>query len=225
MKKEYYFIAALVLFAVVLFGFGSRAGLALQAALRGPTPVPSAGPVAPPVGAANLTASVGNTAGNAAGLSGNVAGLKVRVYSQYPLNLKNQLSVAAGNADGIAVGDIALVNGYLVGIVEKTFERSALVQTIFDKRFQTPVRIGAAGADALLRGGNDPELTLIPTDAAVGEGDGVYAAANGMPYGAPIGSLRNLRDSGDKVFREATLSVPYNSAGLEELSIIPSSKR
>lgn len=213
MKKEYYFIIALVLLVGILFGFGSSAGLVLQAALRGNAPAP--------VGAANLTASLDG----ATGLSENGTRLTVRVYSQYPLNLKNQLSIAAGSSAGIATGDIALANGYLVGIVEKTFERSALVQTIFDKRFQAPVRIGAAGADALLRGGSDPELTLIPANVAIGEGDGVYAVADGMPYGAPIGSLRSLRDSGDKVFREATLAVPYNVAALKEVTIIPSSKR
>lgn len=210
MRKEYYFIAALVLFAVILFGFGSRAGLALQAALRG-----GFGPPAPD--AAGLTASIG--------LSRSGTALKVPVYSQYPLNLKNQLSIAAGTADGVKEGDVALTNGYLVGIVEKSFEHSALVQTVFDKRFQAPVRIGTAGADALLRGGNEPELTLIPADAAVSEGDVVYAAANGMPYGISIGSLQGLHDSEDRVFREAVLSVPYAAGDLEELTIVPSSKQ
>ena len=211
MRKEYYFIAVLVLFAGVIFGFGSRVGLALQAAIRGGTPTPVAQQPT------DLTASVGLARGEAS--------LKVHVYSQYPLNLKNQLSIAAGYLDGISDGDISLSNGYLVGIVEKVFERSALVQTLFDKRFQAPVRIGASGADALLRGGNDPELTLIPAHTAISEGDEVYAAAAGMPYGAAIGSLRGLHDSGDKVFREASLSVPYNIGSMEELTIIPSSKQ
>lgn len=183
----------------------------MQAAIRGGAAAPLA------ARSEDLTASIGLARGEAS--------LKVHVYSQYPLNLKNQLSIAAGSLDGIAVGDIALSNGYLVGIVEKTFERSALVQTVFDKRFQAPVRIGASGADALLRGGNDPQLTLIPVNAAIAEGDEVYAAADGMPYGAALGSLRGLHDSGDKVFREASLSVPYNAGNLEELTIIPSSKQ
>lgn len=207
--RQYYFIAILILLIVVLFGFGSSVGFALQAALRGN----------PSTGATDLTASISDVTGSSG------AGLKVHVYSQYPLNLKNQLSIAAGGADGIVAGDIALADGYVVGIVEKTFEHSALIQTIFDKRFQAPVRIGAAGADALLRGGNDPELTLIPMNDAIGEGDGVSAVADGMPYGAPIGSVRGLHDSGDKVFREANLSVPYNPGNLKELTIIPSSKR
>lgn len=210
MKRQYYFIAALVLFVVALFGFGSRVGLALQAALRGA-----------PAFSSGLIASLAETA--LVSRDGN--GLRVPVYSQYPLNLKNQLSIAAGSSDGVVTGDVAMANGYLVGIVEKVFERSALVQTIFDKRFQAPVRIGTAGVDALLRGANDPLLTLIPADAAVSEGDEVYAAAKGTPYGAPIGSLRNLHDAGDRVFRQAVLYVPYDIAGLEELTIAPSSTR
>lgn len=210
MRKEHYFIAILLLFAGVLFGFGSKAGLAIQTALRGDfgQPAPDS---------ANLTASLIPSRAN--------AGLTAPVYSQYPLNLKNQLSIAAGNAEGVLVGDIAMSNGYLVGVVEKTFEHSALVQTVFDKRFQAPVRIGATGADALLRGGNEPELTLIPVDVEVREGDAVYAAADGMPYGAPVGFLRNLRDSGDKVFRQAILSVPYNVGGLDQVTVTHSPKQ
>jgi cell shape-determining protein MreC len=210
MKKEYYFIVALLLFAGVVFGFGSKAGLALQTALRGSVTLPGNSDLTASIDLVTLSRRAGST-------------FIAPVYSQYPLNLKNQLSIAAGTAEGIREGDIALSNGYLVGIVEKTFENSALVQTIFDKRFQEPVRVGTAGADALLRGGSDPELTLIPMDAAVSEGDKVYAAASGMPYGTPLGALRGLHDAGDKVFRSATLSVPYNIASLKELTITPSS--
>jgi len=206
-RREHYFLIALILVVIVLFGFGSRAGLALQAALRGP--------MLGQVGTANVAASL-STARN---------GLTVPVYSRYPLNLKDQLSIAAGAADGIRAGDIALIDGYFVGIVEKTFENSAVVQTIFDKRFQAPVRIGAAGADALLKGGTDPEIALIPGSAMVSEGDQIYSAVEGVPYGTPLGSLRNLRDSDDKVFRAARLAVPYNSGSLKELTIIPATKQ
>lgn len=218
MRKEYYFIAILILLIVVLFGFGSNVGLALQGFLRGDLDDDL---FAGPIGGSNLTATISNMPG----FAGADAGLKVNVYSQYPLNLKNQLSIAAGRADGIAVGDVAMVEGHFLGFVEETFERSALVQTIFDKRFQAQTRIGATGADALLRGGSDPKLTLIPGGAAVSEGDGVYIAADGAPYGAPIGSLKGLRSADDHIFQEAQISVPYNPAGLKELTIVPSSKR
>jgi len=216
-KKEYIFITALIIVAGALFGFGSRAGLALQHAIRGAS-------LGTAPDEAELSASIGDAfRGNAAAASSMPAGKTVPVYSQYPLNLKNEFSIAAGSADGIVAGNVALAHGFLVGVVEKTFEYSSIVQTVFDSRFQLPVRIGAAGADALLRGGNEPALTLIAANAAVSEGDEVYSAGSGMPYGVPLGALRSLHDASDKVFREASLAVPYNPGNIEQLTILPSS--
>lgn len=212
MRKEYGFLLALVVVAALLFGFGSRGASAVQQALRGPLPA-----------ANGLTASITDLFGSSAGSSSPAAGKTVAVYSQYPLNLKYELVIAAGSKDGIAPGDVALAGGFFLGMVTKTSDRSATVQTIFDSRFQAPVRIGSSGVDALLKGGNNPALTLIPGDAAVGENEQVYSASAGVPYGTPIGVLRGLHDAGDKVFREASLAAPYNPGSLDQVTIVPSS--
>ena len=226
MKKELAFIACLVLLSATLFGFGSRVGLALQAAIRGGSFLAAAPASSGGAAGADLTASLGDLLRtNADAVAGTSSGRTVPVYSQYPFNLKNELSIAAGSADGIAEGDAAVSGGYLVGVVLKTFDRSALVETVFDSRFQMPVRIGKTGADALLRGGASPSLTLIAASAAVNEGDEVYAAASGMPYGIPIGELRGLHDASDKVFREASLAVPSDPGDLQEVTILPSSAK
>jgi cell shape-determining protein MreC len=213
MRKEYVFMAALAVIAALLFGFGSRGAVAVQQALRGPMP-----------GAEEFAASISGIFAGSAGAAGTVSGKTVAVFSQYPLNLKHELVIAAGSGDGIVSGDIALAEGFFVGVVTKTAPHSATVQTIFDSRFQAPVRLGAAGTDALLKGGNNPTLTLIPADAAAGENDQVYSASAGVPYGTPIGVLRSIHDANDKVFREASLAAPYNPGTLEKVTIVPSSK-
>jgi cell shape-determining protein MreC len=209
-KREYIFLACLVVLAALLFGWGARAGVVLQGWLRG-------APVDQPAPAVSTVPAGGSPAGAAAAWNG----VSAPVYSQYPFNLKNELTIAAGSADGIGTGDAAVADGFLIGVVTEASANSATVRTIFDGRFQLPVRIGVTGADALLRGGNDPRLMLIAVDAPVGERDEVRSAASGMPYGLPLGSLQGLHDSADKAFREASLLAPVDPAALRQVTVIP----
>lgn len=156
--------------------------------------------------------------------------LPVFVYSRYPFNFKNELLVNAGANQGIESGQTAVIvpnssassSLILVGKVEKVFENVSLVQTIFDSRFQSAVRIGGSGTNALLKGGNEPELSLIPNDAKVANGDVVYSASPDFPYGLAIGSVGNIRISSNQLFQEADVETNYNPNELQSLEIIAS---
>lgn len=167
--------------------------------------------------------------------------LPVFVYSRYPFNFKSELLVNAGADQGITIGQSAVIvpnngtssnpvrnyisNGaspILVGKVEKVFENTSLIQTIFDSRFQSAVRIGKTGTDALLKGGNEPELSLIPKDAKIVNGDIVYSASPDFPYGLAIGNVNNVRISSDQLFQEAGVETNYNPNELQSLLIVMS---
>ena len=165
--------------------------------------------------------------------------LPVFVYSRYPFNFKNELLVNAGANQGVEISQAAVIvpsnstssnpirnyisNGtspILVGKVEKVFENVSLIQTIFDSRFQSAVRIGASGITALLKGGNEPALSLIPKDAKVADGDIVYSASPDFPYGIAIGNANNVRISSDQLFQEADVETNYNPNELQSLLIV-----
>jgi hypothetical protein len=55
----------------------------------------------------------------------------------------------------------------------------------------------------------------------VAEGYPIYGAASDFPYGAVIGAVRGLRDSNDKLFREAGLTVHYNTETLHSVLVAP----
>ena len=155
-------------------------------------------------------------------LAANLPGAKVvPVYSRYPFNLKNEILIAAGTKSGVKVGDIALFEGSILGSVEKAFEDSALIQTIFDSRFKTPVRIGSQATDALLIGGSSPELTLIPANASANENDQVYSAGQDWPYGSSLGALHDLRSSENSLYKNGALRVFYNPATLSHVTVVP----
>lgn len=141
------------------------------------------------------------------------------VYSRYPFNFKNELFIRAGKRDGIQTGKAAVFGGRLIGKVEDAFPDTAVVRTVFDPRLQLAVRIGNKAAPALLKGGTPPILVLIPLEANVEEGDIVSAAALDLPYGLPLGVLRNMTLSRDNLFREAVLEVGYDPNAVVSLLI------
>lgn len=154
--------------------------------------------------------------------------LPVFVYSRYPFSFKNELLVSAGTNQDVRVGAaVVIASGYnvssgpiLVGKVEKVFGDASLVETIFDSRFQAAVRIGSSGTNALLKGGNEPELSLISKEAKIADGDTVYSASPDFPYGLPIGAANNVRASSDQLFQEANVETNYNPNELQSLSIM-----
>jgi len=143
------------------------------------------------------------------------------VYSRYPFNFQNELLVSAGADAGVEVGQAALITAsdsstptsgpaVVIGQVVQVFPDTALVRTVFDPSFQLAVRLGDKGADALLKGGTNPKLTLIPKTTTVNDGTVVYTATPDMPYGLPVGTLSNERIAGDQLFQEADLRLGYD---------------
>jgi len=159
----------------------------------------------------------------------------VFVYSRYPFNFKNHLTIAAGSDQRVSLGDLVVVpvvrNGeagtkpILIGRVIQVFPASALVQTVFDVGFQTAVRIGDRGVDALLTGGPEPRLTLISKTATVTSGDVVTAAASDMPYGLPIALVDQVAVAQNQVFQEASLAFGYDLNDLKIVTVEPRQSR
>lgn len=147
--------------------------------------------------------------------------LPAAVLSRYPLNFKDRILVNVGQSSGVSAGQAAVLpERILIGKVEKVFPGSASVQTVFDPGFQAAVRIGVAGVEALFEGGGEPKLALIPKDAEVRSGDIVYTADPNLPYGLPVGEVREIRFSEEELFREATLKFAYDLNGLRAVLLL-----
>src|SRR3989344_6076119 len=58
------------------------------------------------------------------------------VLSRYPMNFKKEFLVDAGTAQGVEKGRAVVFGGVLIGRVEKVFEDTALVKTMFDSGFE-----------------------------------------------------------------------------------------
>lgn len=144
----------------------------------------------------------------------------VEVYSRYPFGLKSEFLVNAGEKDGVRTGQPALFRGVFVGVVTKIFDRAAIVEALFDARAKYAVRIGKKGVDALLEGGTTPHLTLIANDAEIEPGASIYSAAPSIPYGLPIGEVKDVRAGRNGLFQEAAVTMPYRIGEIRVLEIM-----
>lgn len=140
--------------------------------------------------------------------------LRAMVYSRYPMNFKNEILLNAGKKEGVAAGKAVLFGGALIGKVERVFDDSSLVETIFDNRFQASARVGPFGVDALFKGGSFPKVALMPLNAQISPGDIIYSASPDFPYGLPIGEVNKIEISSDKLFKEASLNFAYDINGV-----------
>lgn len=156
--------------------------------------------------------------------------IPVFVYSRYPFSFKDELIIAAGSSAGVKVGQAAAVHGssgdaripILLGVVTRVFSNHAAIRTVYDARFELPVRVGEKGVDALLAGGAAPRVTLIPKGESVIPGDAVYAASADLPYGFALGTVGEMLTGSDEVFREARLKLPYDLGRVRAVLLFPS---
>ncbi len=147
-------------------------------------------------------------------------GLVAGVFSAYPFNFRPVLTLSRGASAGVKEGAAVVLGGVLVGQVTRVSAEIGVAKTVFDPRWEIPVRIGAAGVDAVLVGGTVPRLTLIAKDAAIGAGDTLTAADPSLPFGLAIGEIEEVTNEPSMPFKEATLRLPYRISALRFVSVL-----
>jgi len=144
----------------------------------------------------------------------------IKVYSSHPFNSRGEIAIAAGRNRGIETGDVVVYSGnILVGQVRSVFEYSSIVTTIFDSSWEVQARIGESEIDALMQGGNEPKMTLIPKDEHIQAGDIVLVAGKNFPYGLELGFVGETNDVSGDVFQEAILEPSFKVKDLRDVSI------
>jgi rod shape-determining protein MreC len=144
----------------------------------------------------------------------------IKVYSSYPFNNRGEIAIAAGRDKGIHEGDAVVYGGnILVGKVRDVFESSSVVTTIFDPSWEVQVRIGESEIDALMQGGNELRVVLIPDDAPIEKGEIVVVASEEFPYGLEVGVVGDIENVSGDVFKEAVLTPSLQLNNVRNVSI------
>lgn len=143
-----------------------------------------------------------------------------KIFSQYPFNTKNRITVSVGESEGVRLAQIATVGDNIVlGYVREVAPHTSVVETVFDPSLQLPVRIGIHEVDGMLQGGAEPKVVLIEKTKAIQVGDAIYGVANNMPYGLKIGEVGTIQDKTGNVFNEAVIRFSYSINELREVGI------
>ncbi|MDO8516321.1 MAG: rod shape-determining protein MreC [bacterium] len=227
MRRNYFLITLLAVFLVALVVKGSELGHMARRALLAPSARNA--PDAQTLMQENLAlkAELIKIEKEEAMQGIHFTGVRANVYSRYPFNLKDILTLSAGTRDGVTVGAAIVMPahatgtaGIFIGLISKTSDFTSEAQTVFDPSLKLPVRIGRSGAQALLTGGLTPMLTLIGKDAKIQEGDIVYSAVSGVPYGLAVGYAGTAVVSEDQIFKEAPLELPFSFGDIEVVEIL-----
>lgn len=142
-----------------------------------------------------------------------------KVYSLYPFANRSEIVINKGSSSGVEEGMAVVVeNKIMVGRVKRVYPNSAVVQTIFDKDFKTPVRIGESETDAFYDGGLTAKLSLIDSKSPAKEEDMVFTADKNLPYGLVLGRAVNIT-SGSPL-KEARLQPTYELKNLRNVVVI-----
>lgn len=150
--------------------------------------------------------------------------LRVKIFSSYPFNDQNLISIANGEISGIKKDQVvAAAPGILLGQIINVNKNTALVRTIFDKEFIAAVKIGDSKIDALLKGGVPPTLEMIEKNKDIKNGEIVYNADQNYPYGFKLGEVQLIEAKNidtAELFKKASLKTQYNLTSLEDVLII-----
>ncbi|MEY4731745.1 MAG: hypothetical protein RL681_691 [Candidatus Parcubacteria bacterium] len=148
------------------------------------------------------------------------------VFSRYPFSVRNAMIIGVGENDSIRSGEPVFLATktdsspqVMIGVVTDVRNDTATVQTLFDPKFKTAVRVGSSGADALLIGGPEPTLSLISKAAQVQSGDIVVSASPEFPLGVPLATVGILRPAEDQAFKNATLMFSYDIADIRVVQV------
>ena len=136
------------------------------------------------------------------------------------INVGENRAVGPGQPVVFLGESVFSLRGLLLGKIDRVFSDSSLVRTIFDKEWQSSVRIGKKGYLALLQGGGEPVIRLIPKDAKISVGDVVYSVQPEFPNSLPVGEVLEIGLSSDQVFQEAKLSFPYDFSSIKAVAVL-----
>lgn len=145
--------------------------------------------------------------------------VSAKIFSTYPFNIKNILTVDKGADNNVKKDEVVVINANIfLGQVSDVSKNSASIRTVFDPDWQLPVKIGENKTNGLFKGGNDPKITLIEKSVKVG--DGVFLASMDFPLYLKIGDISQINEGTGGVFKEALIQMSYNLGELENVYIL-----
>lgn len=147
--------------------------------------------------------------------------LTAQVYSRYPFDDNQTLIIDVGSKDGVKVGwPVLAAENYLLGKIIKVKADVSEVRTIFSPDWKNEVKIGQGNIEAVLVGGRQPILDLIPADAKINPGDEIISASPDLPFGLFVGKVSEIIPQSATSLQRVKLITDYDPNKLVRVFII-----
>lgn len=145
--------------------------------------------------------------------------IPAKIFSTYPFNIKGALTLNKGANQGIKKDSAVLAGeGILLGQISEVYENSSIVRTVYDPKWQLPVKVGEEKINGLFVGGNDPKITLIEKPVKIG--DAIFIDSKDFPLFLKLGEIKEMREENGGVFKEvAIVKTPYNISELDTVYV------
>jgi cell shape-determining protein MreC len=145
--------------------------------------------------------------------------VRAKVFSTYPFNVKNRITISVGRKDGIEVGRAATIGeNIFVGRVVEVFDEASIVETVFDANLELPVRIGEDEINGVFKGGAVPKVVLL--EKPISLGDVVFLASSDFPLNLKIGEVMEIKENNFKKPEAAVVKIPVQISDLREVNIV-----
>jgi len=140
-------------------------------------------------------------------------------------NIGQSFLIDLGQTDDPVIGQAVVdSNGFLVGVIESIFPKSARVLLITDRASLVSVRLQTSRADGLISGdyGLEVILSQVPDTEKVETGDKIITAglSEEMPGGILIGEVEEVWQQTGDLFQSAKIKTYADFNGLERVFVV-----
>lgn len=155
--------------------------------------------------------------------------IPVFLISQDPNGTGNWIEIDKGSEDGIAIGmPVVVSKGIFIGKIEEVWEKRSKVILLTNPKSAINVITIENEAKGIARGeyGLGMVLDMILQSDSINAGDNVVTSGIGgeIPRGLFIGTVKEIHQSEDHLFQQATLTAPIKISKLQMAFVIKNVK-
>jgi cell shape-determining protein MreC len=144
---------------------------------------------------------------------GSFSYLRADVFSRYPFNDRQLLTINAGTDHGVREGMPVVAREHvLIGRVKSVQRTQSEIETIQNSSWKSTVALGPSRLQAILHGGIPPRVELIPAGAEVREGDEIVSISPEFPFDLFLGTIASLNTDSKTLWQSGDVTLPYDGA-------------
>lgn len=159
-------------------------------------------------------------------VAGSSPQIAAEVVAFQPDSYRQFVTINKGTSDGIRVGQGALSDGVLVGVISDASAKTAKISLVTDPEFKLTAKDqdSPSGATGILQGqlGNGLVMGKIGQTDIIKPGDTITSAGLGgmIPAGLFIGQVQSVNNRDNAIFQSATVSSPLQPSHLRFVFVV-----